>query len=229
MDKLENGQFQADMTTKKYSDLKVADYKEEAKRMIDFVVEALNSGMLAQVQFHVDGNLPVTFALETNIINLPFSNWKRINNFFEEDQETDVKVYFEIASDYINVSKFRIDEFSSSDEIVANGAELEKTLADLMREKVEFIKENAVVMKEQAKERAEAQKVAEANKKIAAKKTTTKKKTTKKATTKKTAAKKTTKAAAKKTATKKTTKAAAKKTATKKTTTKKTTAKKATK
>ena len=97
MDKLENGQFQADMTTKKYSDLKVADYKEEAKRMIDFVVEALNSGMLAQVQFHVDGNLPVTFALETNIINLPFSNWKRINNFFEEDQETDVKVYFEIA------------------------------------------------------------------------------------------------------------------------------------
>ena len=201
MDKIENGQFETMAETREDKQLEQADYDAQAGKMVDFIVDALNSGRLAQAQFAVTGAEPITFSLETNIINLPFANWKKINNFFTNEETPEVNVYFEMAADAINVSKFRIDELSSGDEFVEQAAQIKADLAKLMPEKVAFVKENAKVLAQQAKEYEEARKVLEANKKAEAKakkkkttkKATTTKKTTKKAATKKTAAKKTVK------------------------------------
>lgn len=201
MDKIENGQFETMAETREDKQLEQADYDAQAGKMVDFIVDALNSGRLAQAQFAVTGAEPITFSLETNIINLPFANWKKINNFFTDEETPEVNVYFEMAADAINVSKFRIDELSSGDEFVEQAAQIKADLAKLMPEKVAFVKENAKVLAQQAKEYEEARKVLEANKKAEAKakkkkttkKATTRKKTTKKAATKKTAAKKTVK------------------------------------
>lgn len=201
MDKIENGQFETMAETREDKQLEQADYDAQAGKMVDFIVDALNSGRLAQAQFAVTGAEPITFSLETNIINLPFANWKKINNFFTDEETPEVNVYFEMAADAINVSKFRIDELSSGDEFVEQAAQIKADLAKLMPEKVAFVKENAKVLAQQAKEYEEARKVLEANKKAEAKakkkkttkKATTTKKTTKKAATKKTAAKKTVK------------------------------------
>lgn len=185
MHKIETGDFEAKLVTKKISDMNEKTFKEMAEMMVSFVTEALNSGRLAQVQLLLEGDTPVTFSLETTIINLPFSNWKKLNNFFDDEEAEDVNVYFEIASDYINVSKFRIDQFAATDDLTAAPAAFVEELATLMHDKLEFIKENKIVMENLAKEQAEAKKVAEANKKTAAKKKTTKKSTAKKTTTKK--------------------------------------------
>lgn len=201
MDKIENGQFETMAETREDKQLEQADYDAQAGKMVDFIVDALNSGRLAQAQFAVTGAEPITFSLETNIINLPFANWKKINNFFTDEETPEVNVYFEMAADAINVSKFRIDELSSGDDFVEQAAQIKTDLAKLMPEKVAFVKENAKVLAQQAKEYEEARKVLEANKKAEAKakkkkttkKATTRKKTTKKAATKKTAAKKTVK------------------------------------
>lgn len=201
MDKIENGQFETMAETREDKQLEQADYDAQAGKMVDFIVDALNSGRLAQAKFAVTGAEPITFSLETNIINLPFANWKKINNFFTDEETPEVNVYFEMAADAINVSKFRIDELSSGDEFVEQAAQIKADLAKLMPEKVAFVKENAKVLAQQAKEYEEARKVLEANKKAEAKakkkkttkKATTRKKTTKKAATKKTAAKKTVK------------------------------------
>lgn len=201
MDKIENGQFETMAETREDKQLEQADYDAQAGKMVDFIVDALNSGRLAQAKFAVTGAEPITFSLETNIINLPFANWKKINNFFTDEETPEVNVYFEMAADAINVSKFRIDELSSGDEFVEQAAQIKADLAKLMPEKVAFVKENAKVLAQQAKEYEEARKVLKANKKAEAKakkkkttkKATTRKKTTKKAATKKTAAKKTVK------------------------------------
>lgn len=201
MDKIENGQFETMAETREDKQLEQADYDAQAGKMVDFIVDALNSGRLAQAKFAVTGAEPITFSLETNIINLPFANWKKINNFFTDEETPEVNVYFEMAADAINVSKFRIDELSSGDEFVEQAAQIKADLAKLMPEKVAFVKENAKVLAQQAKEYEEARKVLEANKKAevkakkkkTTKKATTTKKTTKKAATKKTAAKKTVK------------------------------------
>lgn len=201
MDMIENGQFETMAETREDKQLEQADYDAQAGKMVDFIVDALNSGRLAQAQFAVTGAEPITFSLETNIINLPFANWKKINNFFTDEETPEVNVYFEMAADAINVSKFRIDELSSGDEFVEQAAQIKADLAKLMPEKVAFVKENAKVLAQQAKEYEEARKVLEANKKAEAKakkkkttkKATTTKKTTNKAATKKTAAKKTVK------------------------------------
>lgn len=211
MEKIEQVQFANDAVTKQADKLKPADYEAQANKMVDFVIDALNSGRLAQTQFAVQAETPVTFSLETNIINLPFSNWKKINNFFTDDETPEVNVYLEIESDAINVSKFRIDKIGSGDEFMENAAQIKSDLAKLMPEKVDFVQENAKVLAQKALEYEEARKVLEANKKAEAKakKTSTKKKTTtKKTTAKKTAAKKATtkKAATKKPAAKKTVK-----------------------
>lgn len=192
MEKVAAGDYQAELQTLTAKDLTAKTYHEAAKKMVDFVVEALNSGRLAQAQVLIDNETPVTFALETSLINLPLANAKKLPNFMDEDSEQEVKVYFEIISDYINVSHFRIDELATGDELIAENGRYIEEIAGLLAEKTTFVAENAVVMLEQEKERAEAKKIAE-QEKAKAKKTTKKKTTTKKTTTKKTTAKKTTK------------------------------------
>ena len=82
----------------------------------------------------------MTFALESNIINLPFANYKKISNFCNDEDEYEVNIYFETISEYVNVSHFRIDILGSSDEIIADPDKYSQLLVQAIEEKIEVIR-----------------------------------------------------------------------------------------
>ena len=60
----------------------------------------------------------VQIRLESGVINLPFANINRVDNFFEDlTQEVPLKMYLIIEANDLNASKFRIDEVSSLSEL----------------------------------------------------------------------------------------------------------------
>ena len=87
------------------------------------------------------GQRPVTFALETNIINLPYANYKKIANFFEEGQEYPINVYFETRSEYVNVSGFRIDQLASEEEVEKDSSAIVDKLVEAIIEKLTVVRE----------------------------------------------------------------------------------------
>ncbi|EFO70639.1 hypothetical protein HMPREF9211_1560 [Lactobacillus iners LactinV 01V1-a] len=87
--------------------------------MIQEVIQASKNNSLLQTELVITGQRPATFVLESNIINLPFANYKKITNFRDEDSEYDINIYVEVISEYINISKFRIDLLAPVADIVA--------------------------------------------------------------------------------------------------------------
>lgn len=171
-DKIENQDYIQDLETVKYADISKSKSKIKpyAEKMIKETAAAYKHNSLVQTQLAVTGQRPVTFALETNIINLPYSNYKRIANFFEEGQEYPLNIYFETRSEYVNVSGFRIDQLATEEELEQDPDAVTEKLVDAIIEKLTTVRE---YKKPEKKE-------------TAAKKTTTKKiATTKKKTTKK--------------------------------------------
>ena len=153
---IEEQTYLSDMETIKYSEVSRSKKKlrEHALTMVQEVATALNKDRLMQVQLVLEGKNPITFALETNIINLPLANYKKLINFFDEEEAQPVKVYFETASEYLNASHFRIDLFM-------DGEGAADRLADVMSEKIKQVKEGEAAAKEAAKEaKAETKKEA---------------------------------------------------------------------
>lgn len=138
--KIEEQDYLQDLETVKYGDLNKTKIKAFAEKMIKEVVQAAKHDSLIQTQLAVSGQRPVTFALESNIINLPFTNYKKINNFFNDQEPVEVNIYFETISDYINVSHFRIDILASVDKIVADPEPYSKILADDIVEKLKEVR-----------------------------------------------------------------------------------------
>lgn len=167
-EKIENQDYIQDLETVKYADISKSKSKIKpyAEKMVKEVIAAFKHNSLIQTQLAVTGQRPATFALETNIINLPYSNYKRVANFFEEGKEYPLNVYFETHSEYVNVSGFRIDQLASE-------AEIEQDPAKIVDQLVEAIIEKLTTIREYKKPEKK-----EAEKKTATKKAT--KKTTKK-------------------------------------------------
>ena len=153
---IEEQTYLSDMETIKYSEVSRSKKKlrEHALTMVQEVATALKKDRLMQVQLVLEGKNPITFALETNIINLPLANYKKLINFFDEEEAQPVKVYFETASEYLNASHFRIDLFMDGDELVADVEGAANRLANAMSEKIKQVKEGEAAAKEaKAKEK----------------------------------------------------------------------------
>lgn len=118
--KIEEQDYLQDLETIKYSEITKTKLKKIATKMIGEAVQAFKHNSLIQTQLAISGRRPMTFALESNIINLPFANYKKISNFCNNEDEYEVNIYFETISEYVNVSHFRIDILGSSDKIVAD-------------------------------------------------------------------------------------------------------------
>ncbi len=142
-EKIENQDYIQDLETVKYAQVSKSKKKltEYATKMVKEVAAALKHNSLLQTQLAIDGQRPVTFALETDIINLPYSNYKKISSFFEEDQEYPLYVYFETRSEYINVSGFRIDQLATEEEINGDADAVIAKLVDAMTEKLKQVRE----------------------------------------------------------------------------------------
>ena len=171
-DKIENQEYISDMDTVKYAEVSKSKKKLEgyASKMVKEVAAAIKHDSLVQVQLAIDGQRPVTFALETNIINLPYSNYKKISNFFEEGKDYEIKVYFETRSEYVNVSHFRIDELASEDEISNHQDEVISKLVAAMTEKLKTVREYKKPEKKTAVKKTTAKKTTSRRKKTTSKK-----------------------------------------------------------
>ncbi len=160
-EKIENQDYIQDLETVKYADISKSKSKIKpyAEKMVKEVIAAFKHNSLIQTQLAVTGQRPATFAL-------PYSNYKRVANFFEEGKEYPLNVYFETRSEYVNVSGFRIDQLASEVEIEQDPAKIVDQLVEAIIEKLTTIREYKKPEKK------------EAEKKTATKKAT--KKTTKK-------------------------------------------------
>ena len=134
--KIEEQDYLQDLETIKYSEITKTKLKNIATKMISEAVQAFKHDSLIQTQLAISGRRPMTFALESNIINLPFANYKKISNFCNNE----VNIYFETISEYVNVSHFRIDILGSSDEIVADPEKYSALLVKAIEEKIEVIR-----------------------------------------------------------------------------------------
>lgn len=117
--KIEKQDYLQDLESIKYSDITNAKLKTIAQKMIQEVIQASKNNSLLQTELVITGQRPATFVLESNIINLPFANYKKITNFRDKDSEYDINIYVEVISEYINISKFRIDLLAPVADIVA--------------------------------------------------------------------------------------------------------------
>ena len=135
-----------------YLDTSHSGSLEDAIADADIFIGVSKPGLLTDEMVRKMGTDPIIFALETNIINLPLANYKKLINFFDEEEAQPVKVYFETASEYLNASHFRIDLFMDGDELVADVEGAADRLADAMSEKIKQVKEGEAAAKEAAKE-----------------------------------------------------------------------------
>ncbi|WP_283593960.1 hypothetical protein [Lactobacillus gallinarum] len=160
--KIENQDYIQDLETVKYGDISKSKSKIKpyAEKMIKEVVAAFKHDSLVQTQLAVTGQRPVTFALETNIINLPYSNYKKIVNFFEEGQEYPLNVYFETRSDYVNVSHFRIDQLATEEEVEKDADKVVDQLVEAIIEKLTVVREYEAPEKKTAKKETKKSKTA---------------------------------------------------------------------
>ena len=151
--KIENQDYIQDLETVKYGDISKSKSKIKpyAEKMIKEVAAAFKHDSLVQTQLAVTGQRPVTFALETNIINLPYSNYKKIVNFFVEGQEYPLNVYFETRSDYVNVSHFRIDQLATEEEVEKDADKVVDQLVEAIIEKLTVVREYEAPEKKTAK------------------------------------------------------------------------------
>lgn len=140
---------------------------------------------------------PVKVTLETGIVNLPLQYIKKVNQFFELDDQAEVNLYLYVTSPLINRSNMRIDLIGTVASFEESAAANWTKIADLLTKDLEAVvigsqapKEEPVEKKAPAKKKAATKKKATTKKKAPAKKTTAKKTATKKTTTKKTTTKK---------------------------------------
>ena len=90
--KIEKQDYLQDLESIKYSDITSAKLKTIAQKMIQEVIQASKNNSLLQTELVITGQRPATFVLESNIINLPFANYKKITNFRDEDSEYDINL-----------------------------------------------------------------------------------------------------------------------------------------
>ena len=153
VNKIENEDYIQDQETVKYGEVSKSKtkLKSYASQMVKEVVAAYKHDSLIRTSLEVTGQRPVLFSLETNIINLPYSNYKRIYNFTDEETENDLNLYFETSSEYLNVSGFRIDLLATEAELLADEAAIVEKLTTAMSEKLQTVREYEAPEKETKK------------------------------------------------------------------------------
>jgi len=99
----------------------------------------LADNKLSQVMIHVaDADFEIDYYLETGVINLPFADAKKVTHFFDDDAETETKLYLSTSCEYLNASKFHIDLISENS---LKSDEIKKTM-DIMKSNYETSVEN---------------------------------------------------------------------------------------
>lgn len=201
MDQIETGSYEQVSTETDLTTLAKDGLPNFTKTLFDATKDALKQNKMinAQLMIKTDGE-PIVIQIQSGIINLPYENVKKVNQFFEsEDEKVPVKLYLLVQAQDLNVSHFRIDQITTAADYLKDATEANDQIDDSIHQKLALIEANE---KERLAEEAKPKPVAKksttrkttAKKAPAKRRTTTKRKTTtrRKTTTKrKTTAKKT--------------------------------------
>lgn len=141
--KIEQQDYLQDLATIKYAEISKSKTKIKtlAFNMVKELGAAIKHNSLGHIALEVTGQRPVTFVIENNIVNLPYSDYKKIANFFDDNTKQPLNVYFETESDYLNASGFRIDQLATEQELIENQDEVSEHLADAIVAKLHQIRE----------------------------------------------------------------------------------------
>ncbi|WP_225047885.1 hypothetical protein [Lacticaseibacillus kribbianus] len=197
---IENGNYQTTQFTATPEQVAQDGVEKDLQPAFAALDAALDQGILAQVDLVIESAEPTTVRLETGVINLPFADSRKVNNFLDEDATVPLRVNLIVISPYVNQSGLRIDIVAEADAYVQNRAANQAAVIAEVQEKLALIEAERTAPKPEALEVPAARAKATTTRKTAAKKTTTRKATAKKTTAKKTT---TRKSAAKTTAAKK--------------------------
>lgn len=119
--------------------IKESDFDKKIEETIDkaanFGEESLDSGKLFEYQINVGNTI---FLIQSGIINLPFQDAKKVTHFFEDGQEVETKIYLITKSDFLNKSKFRIEEVSENSDL---NSESKAMIIDFMKNQLAVIAE----------------------------------------------------------------------------------------
>ncbi|GAB5055680.1 hypothetical protein COSHB9_00660 [Companilactobacillus alimentarius] len=115
----------------------------------DQMEKDLAENELSQIIIHVpDAEFEIDYYLESGIINLPFADAKKVTHFFDDDAETETKIYLSTSCEYLNASKFHIDLISENS---LKNDEIKHTM-DIMKSNYETSLENFSKKDEEEKE-----------------------------------------------------------------------------
>jgi hypothetical protein len=153
----------------------IANPDDIMRPIYDFVEEQLNLGKLGYGEVRVD-DADLSVRLETNLINLPLSEIKRIDKMISDEDELPLNVYLVMISPNVNVSGLRIDEVASADDFVGNLDTYLPMMNDWVADHLAAAAKKAPAKKSTVKKAAPKRTTA---RKSAAKKTTAKKSTRK--------------------------------------------------
>lgn len=128
------------------SEMQVAieDLDSALKQVIsDFQLSVSQNKLSKQTLFVQGFNEEIQLSLESGIINLPFANISKVDNFFENpDDNAPVNLYLITQADDLNASKFRIDEVCSIDDLINHPAKTASMVSEMVHKNIEDIQKN---------------------------------------------------------------------------------------
>ncbi|GAJ26772.1 hypothetical protein JCM15457_1719 [Liquorilactobacillus sucicola DSM 21376 = JCM 15457] len=141
VEKIENSDFRTaaleTLTIKKAVSMQVLNHLFEQFRQF------LEQNKLARVsQPLLFEDEEVIVSLESGIINLPFANSNRVDNFFENDEETAVIVNLIVEAADVNASGLRIDSFGTVADYLTAFEQIDQALVHGINEQLNLIAEN---------------------------------------------------------------------------------------
>ncbi|KRM95540.1 hypothetical protein FC19_GL001856 [Liquorilactobacillus aquaticus DSM 21051] len=84
----------------------------------------------------------VTVSLESGIINLPFANSNRVDNFFEKSEDVDVIVNLIVEAADVNASGLRIDSFGTVKDYLTDYQKVNQALTAGVNEQLGLLAKN---------------------------------------------------------------------------------------
>lgn len=115
----------------------------------DFQTTVAQGKLGQQILVITDFEEVVSVRLESGIINLPFANINRVDNFFESsDEEVPVQVELIMEAPDLNASKFHIDQLGSIETLNNAPMEIAQQIITKVHSGLEQIQSNLAAAKE---------------------------------------------------------------------------------
>ncbi|KRM19624.1 hypothetical protein FC40_GL001475 [Ligilactobacillus hayakitensis DSM 18933 = JCM 14209] len=138
---IESEEYTTKIITGTMNDVDQLGIAEIIDPVVSTFADILRQETLAQVQLVLDGlKEPIFITLESGIINLPFSNISKVDNFYSElTQEVPVVVNLVVAHSKLNASGLRIDTLGNVTDFLSNPAQFTMQIITSVAEKIATI------------------------------------------------------------------------------------------